>query len=399
MTLLKQAVLSFLKTESVSQNKIYFIDTVQASHTECAVLSGGWDEFHMGVFQKYSSNNKRFISITSMLNEVLAVSTPFKPFKDNTLHDMFVLPSDSVPGMYRGGYTKINYEPKESFLKNQKVTWSNSECGDNYYLVALMDRVIDMLDGVKVKDGENIEWVTGKNFEAVRVKGGPTKTSLLRFRIPKIPGEEGVIKVILMGFFRNSLTINLSEPPHHRERMLDSSYEDYTHAGVRGDSRTVIMIKYYFSVRLYDRAYRMQQCFYKTTNRGMTVVTGTPQIEAGYNYRDWLWRTVEMPGRFHEVFKNRAHHTGAIQNWSYVFTYNEPNMDLDERIFSGEHEFDRFIARWENFIGRACRRHKDGEEVYIAPNFQLLSFEGEYTPSSLKIHKNGWTKIEGCDVI
>jgi hypothetical protein len=410
---IKQAALTFLNTDSVSQNVIYDLEYSRASHTECAVVPDSAEEFKMGVYQKYDGNI-RFISIDSRVNEILFVSTPFKPFKDNTLRDYFVFPSDSVPDMLRGGYMKIKRgKPEESFLQYHKVTWRNAECEKNYYLVALADQIIHKLDKVEVKRGKDDEWVIGNNFEAIQK--GIHKKSLLRLLFQRNPSGE--VKVIIMGFNRQSLTINISQPfrssynvdeqslwrmpakPHQRESMIDYDHQFYAFSNVRGDTRTLIWVKHYFQVYFWDRKFNLLQVFYKRDDyrTGDVVITGTPQIETGYNYRNWLFRTVHFPDRFHEVFKSRAHLT--TPQFGYIFTVNQPNMDLDNIIVDPESEFRYFIVIWDTLIGRTCKRYTDGEEVYIAPNFQLMSFEGDYTPSSLKITKAGSTEIEGCALV
>jgi hypothetical protein len=414
---LKAATLAFLNLKEIDHDTLYGFQDAKATFNQCAVLSYGEDMFIMGIYQKYDGK-KRFISIYSTSYGVLFVSTPFQSFQDNALNDLFVLPSDSYPDMIRGGYTKTRCRgPIVSFLDSATVTWGNAECQNNYHLVALADKVVQLLDGVTVKDSSNkAEWVIQKSFEAVRkdtLNTDKPKLSFLRILIKQ--NDRGETQIVLMGFNKQSLTLNIAVPiqksyhvdvtshwrrparPYQRETLFDTDYEPYAYSNVRGFHTTTIWVFHYFDVGFWNRHYSMQQVFYKREHilTGEVVVTGTPQVKTGYNYRNWYFRTVYLTDRFHYVLRNRAHHTSPM---GHIFSLNDANMNLEDTVKHPEYSFNWFLAVWDSMIGRTCRRHTDWEEVYLAPDFQLLSFEGEYSPTMLKV-KNGVFELDGCDLI
>jgi hypothetical protein len=209
-------LLKVLGIWNLDQNKVYKNQVVTAVETVCAVNEISAEYFQFGLFQRKVKNEVRFISINGQATKGIVVSgTPFKIQRDNYFADQFVLPSDSVPDMFRGGIrnTYTGSRKSDHSLEEHTIPWTNQNCSKYYSYIAVFDRLMDELNGAQVKHG-NILWTVNKDFYATST--GDNKGSHLRLLFYHDKSQ-----ITLMGFNRQSLTLDLTKSSIKKSYQVD----------------------------------------------------------------------------------------------------------------------------------------------------------------------------------
>jgi hypothetical protein len=393
---------------------MYGIPEIKFRKSFCAINESGSD-FKMGIYQETSDGKRRFISMQKADDAIALTITPIAEFRDYAFEGSYALPSDLYPGMFQGGervlYDLYNTKKLEEVLDNKASPWRSKNCERNYEAVAVVDRFFHLLRGATVLDGDK-KWKLNERFEAVS-----DKNRISRLRLVLRNG-----KMSILGFNKQSLTLEIrgdtqkvyqvdavslwSRPPPPQPKLeLFYHFREVIYAAWKAGTITynlVVDLKFvdkgfaYFSNEYgFQRFYVM-----KDNHRTRSLsLTGTPQIGPTYNYRYWLGYLGYFSDRFHaDLIGYRFYHGKFFQFESTTLIFREDSSDWNTCCSSfNEYNFDRMISLWDSYVGGICVRGKN-EECFVAPDFQLLGFEGHKISSSV-IEKNGVIQIEGCDYV
>jgi hypothetical protein len=409
-------------------NTVYQSREITAHKTYCVLDEKSPTSFKMAMFQQLGGYQSRFVSIKSETDGIVLSATSFENRRDYYFHDQFVLPSDSVPDMLRGGIRRFGFsaQPDET-LEGEKRAWSGDSCKKYYGLVAVADRLFDHLAGSRVNNKE-IAWTISKNFEATYPLGnGKSKRSHLRVFFFHEKAD-----VVIMGFNRQSLTVSVGQwfkrihevdkkslwkipsKPQERDPLYYETEETGYFAGLDCKFIYAQASIQYKAAPPFGRIQGMHK-FALIKNLGSkTEVVSTPQMTPSYGYQYWIFNyLITLPDRFHPDFKGWAFVSGPRPYW---FLFGNDHVRLAEKSegvtkfletnyrvkmsdsilknLSTKENFDKVNKIWKSLIGSKCRK-TDGEEVYVAPDYQLLSYEGEYSYTKL-ILNNMVPSLENC---
>jgi hypothetical protein len=372
----------------------------------------------MAIFQRLGGEKRSFVSIKSEPYGITLSATSFANRRDHYFNNQFVLPSDSVPDMFRGGVRIYGYNKPDESFEGEEIPWSGEACRRHYGLIAVADRLFDDLAGSRVMHNE-IAWSISKSFDAsCYLSGGKSKVSHLRLFFFHDKAE-----VVIMGFNKQSLTIDASQtfrkihqvdhqslwrlpqPPEPRD-VLYFEKEETTYSVVQLDDN--ILLPYaniHYKRKFPFRRIQGMHKFSMIKFVGPTIeVISTPQIEPCYSYHYWIMNYhIHLTRNFHPDLNHWGFQSGLYPLWFRTDskkTFKQLDQ-LDTKFFVSigeiprpEHFYERSDKIWKSLIGRKCFR-SDGEEVYMAPDYQLLSYEGEYTPTKL-IYGSTPPFLENC---
>jgi hypothetical protein len=425
------AVGAFFGLFEFNYNTVYQTRPITAHKTYCALDEKSPTSFKMALFQQLEGYQSRFVSIRSEADGITFSGTSFKNRRDNYFHAQFVLPSDSVPDMFRGGYRRYGFKTPDESFEGETKEWSGESCKRYYGLVAVADRLFDSLAGSRVNH-KDIAWTISKDFEATsRISDGKSKKSHLRiFFFHDRPD------VVIMGFNRQSLTVNASQvfrriyevdkqslwripaKPQERDLLYYENEEIEYFGGDYNGYQVYAEANIHFRrVRPFGREQGMHK-FTLIRRSGSTYeIVATPQIEPVYGYQYVILSyVITLPDWYHPDFKGWAFSSGPSPYW---FRFDDRSVRLIKKAnkyqqfadstqrwpkpynYHREHSsqiwFDEVHRIWRDLIGSKCIR-SDGEEVYVAPDYQLLSYEGEHTYTKL-IWNDPEPTLENCRLL
>jgi hypothetical protein len=352
-------------------------------------------ETRVGVYKRLDSGKERFISIIKNTEEMIFSVTPFDVYRDISFDGQFVLPSGSFPGMLHGGRRKLysNNKKFEETLDGNHAEWSNLICHEFDWWIATADTAMNALNGSIVKTAAGKEWVIDRKF--IAKQQGTTKTTNIRIRISKD-------SISLLGFNKQSITlplktnwkyfnttnhqlsfdsVSLWKQPRPPMIQADLQYHEYKKdINILKNKGITAVVELWFSSSFLSKDYALQRFHVLTEDGNEIRIAGTPQIKPGFRYRYGFNGYVnQFTDRFHPDISPWSYFDRAN---GYVFLSNNDKIRMQPLKYEKVIDFTKI---WDSLVGTECTSKETKEKVYVAPDFHLLSFEGEYLPT-----------IEGC---